>query len=406
MARTLECNIRVGYMRTKAVRGILFVSLLFLCVSGIVLLYVLIGPGAWRGAQTTVISSTTTSYTSFQSITSSSSSSTPLVSSTIAPTLSPSWMPQFAFDSGYLNDFLQDNTKPWLRYALGAGSPFTLVPLRPIANGYGFQLVLNGATNTCDTATVITYEIGGNIAGGVPSGAEAPNYDVIYFDEPTNTMPSCLSALTTYIDAAHSLNLNVKVGFGEACISDIQRVLQAGVHPDFILGEDYACDGASTYSYLQQLKASGVVKYIGMWTMDPSPFDAQIMRNRDSVFLCVPCGGPTRTWSWIHTELVYAFNGIAPGAIQAPIQATVNNNVVQQQLSSLGACLVRDRVEPNSDARFCFSFFSIESYNGILIVRDSGFTPDQERPVVYGASSHFGAVTVVRVSITDEIAFR
>jgi hypothetical protein len=254
-------------------------------------------------------------------------------------------MPQFAFDSGYLNDFLQDNTKPWLRYALIAGSPFTLVPLRPTANGYGLQLVLNGATNTCDTATVITYEIGGNIAGGVPSGAEAPNYDVIYFDEPTNTMPSCLSALTTYIDAAHSLNLNVKVGFGEACINDIQRVLQAGVHPDFILGEDYACDGASTYSYLQQLKASGVVKYIGMWTMDPSPFDAQIMGNKDSVFLCVPCGGPTRTWNWIHTELVNAFTGIAPGAIQATVNTMANNNATCNN-----AVVQRKANEPRSTA--------------------------------------------------------
>jgi len=137
----------------------------------------------------------------------------------------------------------------------------------------------------------------------IPYGSQ---FDIVYFDEPFSGSSSlCGSSQATanifnqVRDAARSANPNVLVGYAEGSSAQFLDGLNSGAHPDFLLGEDYY--STSTYSWLQQQRASGTVKYIGMWTISPGSFDLSVINDRGAVFVC-GCG----TWHELSWPQIYA----------------------------------------------------------------------------------------------------
>ena len=223
-------------------------------------------------------------------------------------------MPNLMIGYSEISSYLADPNKPKLQVAALMWSYQVTPSLTSSLHQAGVQVVA-GEFPGC-----------GNEDG--PIAALAPYVDIWYVDEPyllittnpgqagcrSSSIPAWAPFVNHDIAQAHLWNPNLAYCIGEPYISDIEAEVIAGIRPDCFLGEAYNGDGYATYGYLQSLKTTGAVRYIGMWTTILTSTDAQILRNGDTILICDCLGNIP--WATTSAYLqYYGFEGTGTGTL-------------------------------------------------------------------------------------------
>ncbi|MGA2627582.1 MAG: hypothetical protein ABSF63_11090 [Candidatus Bathyarchaeia archaeon] len=247
-------------------------------------------------------------------------------------------MPNLMIGYSEISSYLADPNKPKLQVAAIMWSYQVTPSLTSSLHQAGVQVVAQSFPGC-----------GNNNA---EDGPLSPYVDIWYMDEPylritanpsqascsSGSIPAWAPFVNHDIAQAHLRNPNIVYCIGESYISDIEAEVIAGIRPDCFLGEAYSGDGYATYSYLQSLKTTGTVRYIGMWTTLLTSTDAQILRNGDTIVIC-DCFGNI-PWATTSAYLqYYGFEGTGTGIITVSLEldrkATVAPSPTSVKLRSI-----------------------------------------------------------------------